>query len=215
MAIDDKLGLIIDFETMGKKVDDCAVIDCSYFVFSFDKMVSDNPYTTRNLVDMKKSKLSIKDQVDNYKWKVYKDAIDFWATQPLEIQKKIAPKQTDITVSEFTKDFISYISSFGKISNWWSRSNSFDPPILWRLFESQKMSNHLHEYLPHYRVRDTRTYIDAKLDFPIENSFIPVSDTDFWKKVFQIHDSSWDILADLLRMQALLRAERDLEMIKR
>jgi hypothetical protein len=73
----------------------------------------------------------------------------------------------------------------------------------------------LKEYLPHWKLRDTRTFIDAKLDFPKVNSFVPVQDEEFWNKVFQAHDSSWDILADILRIQAILRAEQDLEMIKR
>jgi len=206
---------IIDFETFGTNVYDCAVIDCSYFVFDTDKMISANPYTTRLIADMQKSKLSVKEQVDKYQWKVYDSTIQFWQDQPPEIQKKILPLKSDKTVSEFTLDFLSYLTDAGKINYWWSRSNSFDPPILWRLFESQQKELHLKEYLPHWKVRDTRTFIDAKLDFPKVNSFIPIQDEKFWEQVFQLHDSSWDILADILRIQAILRAEADLEMITR
>lgn len=207
--------LILDFETMGTNVYDCAVIDCSYFVFDIDKMKSNDPYTTKSIVDMRKTKLSVKQQVKDYGWKVYADTLKFWESQPPEVTKKILPTATDKTVEEFTEEFHRYLADSGRISHWWSRSNSFDPPILWRLFESQSKSKHLHEYLPHWKVRDTRTYIDAKLDFPKINSFVPVSDDEFWNKVFQAHDSSWDILADILRIQAIVRVENDLEMIAR
>jgi hypothetical protein len=207
--------LILDFETMGTNVNDCAVIDCSYFVFNTDKMVSDKPYTTRSIAEIQKAKLSIKEQVDKYEWKVYSDTIKFWESQPPEIQKKIYPTKTDKSIAEFTEDFLSYLTDSGKIDYWWSRSNSFDPPILWRLFDSQNKGNHLKEHIPHWKLRDTRTYIDAKLNFPKVNGFMPIQDEDFWNKVFQLHDSSWDILADILRIQAIIRAENDLETITR
>lgn len=207
--------LILDFETMGTNVNDCAVIDCSYFVFDTDKMVSDKPYTTRTIAEIKKAKLSIREQADKYEWKVYSDTIKFWELQPPEIQKKIHPSKTDKTVADFTDEFLSYLIDSGKIDYWWSRSNSFDPPILWRLFDSQNKGLHLKEHLPHWKLRDTRTYIDAKLDFPKVNGFIPVQDEDFWNKIFQLHDSSWDILADILRIQTIIRAENDLELISR
>jgi hypothetical protein len=207
--------LIFDFETMGTNTEDCAVIDCSYFVFNTEKMLSDDPYTTRSIIDMQKCKLSVKEQVDKYDWKVYDSTIQFWQSQPPEVQKKIFPKKTDKSVADFTSEFLGYVIDSGKIDRWWSRSNSFDPIILWRLFESQKKSLHLAEYLPHWKLRDTRTFIDAKLDFPKVNGFVPIQDEEFWGKVFQEHDSSWDILADVLRIQAIVRAEQDLEMIKK
>jgi hypothetical protein len=178
-------------------------------------MISSNPYTIKSIVDMKKCKLSVKEQVDNYEWKVYDSTIKFWQEQTAEVQKKILPLKSDKSVSDFTSEFLSYLTDCGKINYWWSRSNSFDPPILWRMFDSQKKGLHLAEHLPHWKLRDTRTFIDAKLDFPKINSFVPIQDEDFWNKVFQAHDSSWDILADILRIQAILRAEKDLEMITR
>lgn len=68
----------------------------------------------------------------------------------------------------------------------------------------------MNEYLPFYKVRDIRTYIDAKLDFPVINGFIPIENQLLWNKSFVQHDSSWDTLADVLRIQAIMRAEKDL-----
>jgi hypothetical protein len=64
------------------------------------------------------------------------------------------------------------------------------------------------EYLPHWSLRDTRTWIDAKLDFPRKNGFCPIEDEKIWEQTFKAHDSAWDILADVLRLQAIDRAEK-------
>ena len=207
--------LIFDFETMGKIVADCAMIDCSMFVADTQKMLSDNPYTTKNIVDIKKLKLSVKEQVDTYGWKVYEDTLQFWQSLPEEARKHIKPLKTDLSVKDFVEEFTNFLIQSGKIDYWWSRSNTFDPFLIWRIYESQKKTPPINEYLPFWRVRDIRTFIDAKLDFPKRNGFVPIADEEFWNKVFVEHDSSWDVLADVLRMQAILRAEQDLEQVKR
>ena len=207
--------LFFDLETMGRISKDCAIIDCSAFVVDTEKMLSSTPYTTRSIVDVKKFKVSIKDQVDNYGSKVYSDTIAFWESLPEAARKNIKPLKTDLTVEEFTDQFIDYLTDSGKIKYWWARSNTFDPIIIWRIFESVKKLHIFNEYLKFWFVRDVRTYVDAKLDFPKKNGFIPIADEEFWNKVFVEHDSAWDVLADVLRMQAIIRAENDLEQIKR
>lgn len=200
---------------MGKIVADCAMIDCSMFVADTDKMLSDNPYTTKTIVEIKKLKLSLKDQVDNYGWKVYSDTVQFWQSLPEEARKHIKPLKTDLSVEEFVIEFTRFLIESGKIDYWWTRSNTFDPFLIWRIYDSQKKGATFNEYLPFWRVRDIRTFIDAKLDFPKKNGFVPIADEEFWGKVFVEHNSSWDVLADVLRIQAILRAEKDLEQVKR
>lgn len=206
---------ILDFETMGTNVHDCVVLDCSWFVFEPDKMLSSEPYTSRSITETQKFKFSIKQQQLDHDWKVYPDTVKWWSEQASDVRKKILPSDTDRSTAEFVTEFHTSVSKHGKIANWWSRSNSFDPPILTRIFAAEGKADHLHSVLPHWKVRDTRTFIDAKLDFPKDNSFVPIKDEAFWNKVFQAHDSSWDILADVLRIQAILRAEEDLEMVVR
>lgn len=204
---------IIDFETFGQNVMDCAVIDCSVITVDTEKMLSNNPYTLESISEAKKFKLSVKDQVDNYGWIVYKDTITFWQSLPEEARRHIKPKADDLSLEKFVEKFLSYLIDQGKIDYWWSRSNSFDPILIWRIFNSQNKYNHMNEYLPYWKVRDTRSFIDAKLNFPKKNGFIPLADEEKWKKNFIEHDSSWDVLADALRMQAIIRAENDLEQI--
>jgi hypothetical protein len=40
-----------------------------------------------------------------------------------------------------------------------------------------------------------------------------VANESAWETTFKPHDSSWDILADVLRLQAIVRAENDLEQV--
>lgn len=207
--------LFIDFETFGQDVKDCAVIDMSAYVVNIDKMLSDDPYTLKNILDVKKFKISVKDQVVNHGFKVYADTVAFWETQPEEVRKHIKPLSTDLSVAQFVDQLIDYLNESGKIDYWWSRSNTFDPLLLWRLAHAHNKYTHVNEHIPYWKVRDIRSYIDAKLDFPKVNGFIPISDETFWEKVFMKHNSTWDVLADVLRMQAILRAENDMEHVKR
>jgi hypothetical protein len=203
--------LIIDFETMGKDAGKCAVIDCSVMVFDFDRFLT-NPYTIASISQTKRFKLSVTDQVKNYGFDIDKSTLQFWEEQSPEVRANIAPKKSDLTVKEFVKQFHEFLIESPKVDYWWSRSNTFDPIILSRLFAAEGKLLHLDEYLKYWRVRDTRTFIDAKLNFPKENSFSPLVDSDKWNKVFKKHDSSWDILADVLRLQQIYRAENDLEL---
>ena len=205
--------LIIDFETMGKNSQNCAVIDCSVMSFSWDKFLSNEPYTIRDITKTVRFKSSVPNQVKDYGWIVEADTLDFWQQQSKEVRSKIVPKSDDLIVEEFVESFHKYLINCPKIDCWWSRSNTFDPIILSRLYISQGRQHHMDEYLKYWKVRDTRTFIDAKLNFPKENSFIPIKNVDLWNQVFKKHDSSWDILADVLRMQAIARAENDLEQV--
>ena len=200
----------IDCETLGQPVHNCAVIDFSFIVVDTEKFVSNKPYSTHDVSLVKKFKLSVKDQVDNYDWMVYKDTVDWWQSLPNDARKKIVPKKDDLTVKEFITQLASYLNDFGKIDYWWSRSNTFDPVILARIFDAEGKHEMFKQYFPHWKVRDIRTYIDAKLDFPKKNGFIPIDDEEHWAKVFVEHDSAWDVLADVLRMQKIVRIENDL-----
>lgn len=203
---------IIDFETMGVEPTTCAVVDCSAFVID-DIRFTTHPYTLQDIDYVKRYKLSVTDQVKNYGYAVEKGVIDFWGQQPKEVRARVAPKSDDLTVAEFTEEFHKYIS-WNKIDYWWTRGNSFDPVILTRLFDSQGKKELLGNHLKYYAVRDMRTFIDAKFSFNnSSNGFVPIANEQLWEQSFKQHDSSWDVLADVLRMQAIVRAENDLEQI--
>tara|TARA_B110000977_G_scaffold195197_1_gene273188 strand:+ start:12106 stop:12732 length:627 start_codon:yes stop_codon:yes gene_type:complete len=204
--------LIIDFETMSTNASKCAVIDCSVMVFNMDRF-SKNPYSLDSIKDTKKFKLSIVDQVKNYNWEIDKSTLQFWEEQDPIVRANISPKKSDLTVKEFVKSFHEFLIESPKIDFWWSRSNTFDPIILSRIFSAEGKLSHLEEYLKYWKVRDTRTYIDAKLNFPKQGAFAPMTDEGIWNSKFQKHNSAWDILADVLRFQQIHRAENDLDLL--
>lgn len=208
-------NLIFDMETLSSNSLAGVMLDCSVLRFSFEKFISDDPYTLADLLRVsKKFKVSVFDQTENYGYKIDKSTLEWWMKQSPEAQKNIKPLKTDITVKDFVDQFLDFASSGPKIKYWWTRSNTFDPIFLQRMADDTENTTKLSKVLPYYGVRDTRTFIDAKLDFPKENGFIPFKNEEKWKRVFVAHDSRMDIAADVLRMQAIVRAECELEQIE-
>ena len=204
--------LILDFETMGIDPKTCACIDLSVFVFDREQFTT-NPYTIHSIGEVRRFKLSVKDQVQNHSMAVEQGVLDFWAEQSKEVRTRIKPTVNDLTLPEFVSNFHNFLIE-NPVGYWWTRGNAFDPVILERLFSLVGKKEHLNEYLKYWKVRDTRTYIDTKFNFENEkNSFCPIQDEALWESTFKKHDSSWDILADVLRMQAITRAENEMEQI--
>jgi hypothetical protein len=197
---------------MGKDASKCAVIDCSVMIFNFERFLT-NRYTLDSISETKRFKLSVADQVKNYGWEIEKSTLQFWEEQEPEVRSKIAPKKSDLTVKQFVAEFHRFLVESPKIDYWWSRSNTFDPIILSRIFAAEDKLLHLEEYLKYWKVRDSRTYIDAKMNFKNTNGFVPMTNESLWNKSFKKHDSSWDILADVLRFQQIYLAENDLDLL--
>jgi len=209
-----KTDFILDFETIGQNSRKVPAIDCAYTTFVWERFL-DQPYSFSELVSsIKKSKLSIKDQVSNYDFVYAQSDLNFWMEQPPEIRKNLKPTPNDLTANQFVETLIDYLRQSDKISHWWSRSNTFDPIILDHLACAVKREALVNEYLQHWKVRDTRTWIDAKLVFPAKNGFVPVANEELWNKTFKLHDSAHDVAADILRLQAIHRAENDMEQVE-
>lgn len=206
-----RYDLIFDYETMGQDVETCPAIDCSVFVFNWDRFLTD-PYTFEELLEgITRYKLSVADQVKNHGYKIEKATVQFWERQSPEVLNNIKPLKNDLTLHEFCDIFISMLANSPKIEYWWSRSNVFDPLIIWKAMKLSNKQYSFNEYLKFWRIRDTRTYIDAKFNFTTKNGFIPISDVQYWEDTFKEHDSVHDVAADVLRLQAIHRAENDLE----
>lgn len=212
---DNMRHLIFDCETFSIDTHNGVVIDFSAIVLEHSKMLSREPYNCRSIELAKKFKLSVEDQTTNYGWKIDPSTLDFWKQQGPEARKHIGPKPTDLTVEDFVNQFTNFLTNSGKIDYWWSRGNAFDPVILRRIYDAVGKVEDMNRKLNYSMVRDTRTFIDAKFNFKIDNGFCPIGDNVFWDKVFVKHDSRWDVLADALRIQTILRAEDDLEPVHR
>jgi hypothetical protein len=203
---------IFDYETFGQDMQKCAVIDCSYIVFDWDRFTSNNPYTFEELLsDVRRDKFDVKDQVARLGYKVEKNSLEWWSQQTGNARSLIKPSELDISVETHLDNLVTYLSDFSSIKYWWSRSNTFDPIILWRLIENYHAKQHITDRLAFWKIRDTRTFIDAKTNFNLKkNAFTPMVDEQKWERVFEQHNSSHDIIADILRMQMMIRLDNDL-----
>lgn len=200
--------LILDFETLGTDlINGFALLECSYASFDFERFHT-NPYSFDELVEevIQRDKFEISHQVNEYGYKIEQGVLDWWKSQDKTLVEKILkPTKKDITIKEFGLKFLDYVKK-NNISYWWSRSNTFDPIILYRIFNDINLRYELDGTLKHWNVRDTRTFIDAKLDFNKEmNSFVLPE----WQKKFEKHNSVHDIAIDILRLQALIMAENE------
>lgn len=208
-----RTDFILDFETIGQCARKAPAIDCSYTTFIWDRFLEE-PYTFEELIsNIQKSKLDIKHQVEKYDFSYKEEDLQWWMQQPKEVRKNIVPKPDDLTIDQFVNKMIDYLRRSEKIDYWWSRSNGFDPVILDHLAMAIEKDKFLNEYIPYWKVRDTRTFIDAKFNFTTKNGFVPIADTDRWEQIFNAHDSTHDVAADILRLQAIHRAENDMEQI--
>lgn len=209
-----KWHFILDTETMGSNSINCAVVDCSYLCFDWDRFTTD-PYTFDELLSLaQRSKLDVQHQVKEYGFKVDKDTINWWAQLPPEVRAMAKPSKNDLTLNQFFDKLNSYLDGFVKIQYWWSRANSFDPIILWRMIDHRPDKLLINNKLPHWKLRDTRTFIDARANFPVKNGFIPFKDESKWAATFKEHNSVHDIIADVLRLQVLIRLEKDLDPVE-
>ena len=201
---------IFDFETAGQDIHSCGVLDMAGYVFTTEQMLSSNPYSLDTVKDVKRFKFDLAHQKLQYKYKVEESTTKFWIDQPRHIFERIIPRDDDLLLEDFSEQLLEYLEPH-KINYWWSRSNTFDPIILWRIFKDTKQIEKLHQKLPHWGLRDTRSFIDGALNFPKKNGFVPINDEKLWNEVFELHNSSWDIVADILRIQAIVRTNHNLE----
>lgn len=200
---------IIDFETLSQDTQKGVVLCSAYFNFDWDRFTSQNPYTFSELVSgIQFRKLCVRDQCERLGYVVDKETLAWWKTNQ-GWEAIVLPSPSDVTVEKFLEHMLEYCHH--NVRCWWSRSNTFDPAFLARLCADTGFSNQMDTKLRHWRVRDTRTYIDAALDFPKINAFVPFSDQAEWERVFVPHNPVHDVAADVLRLQKIVRAQSDME----
>lgn len=207
--------MFIDCETFSEDETTAPVIDMSAIIVDTEKMISDNPYVLKDIVLVKKFKLDVNDQINNYGAIVSEGTLNFWKQQPKEVRAHIRPHEDDLTVKQFVDEFVKFLNTEFKLGRCWARNIKFDFSILKRLMATQ--GENLDDHIKHYMIRDIRSSLDAVMAFDdeVDLNFIPIQDEDFWNKVFQHHNSTWDVMADVLRYQSVLRNDKNLEQIKR
>lgn len=204
------LECIIDFETLSIDETCCAVVNMSILKFDRVRFTSDEPYDFDLIDDVNFFKVNVKDQVDNYGSKVQQSTVEFWMGQPKVVRAKILPSNEDLTVVEFCQSVLD-VAGTKKFDRWWARGQNFDPVILKRLMRDANLTERFESVFNYGSMRDTRTWIDAKFNDQYSTSFVPVEDKTKWDAWFKQHDSMYDVVADVLRLQRIARAEADLE----
>lgn len=210
----EKLHLIFDFETLGSDPKTNTAVDVSFFIMDWDRFTT-KPYSFNELTkSIKRAKLDVKTQVKEFGTTYSKSDIEFWTKRSSDIQKLLKPLPIDLKPDAFAELILNELEG-QKISYWWSRSSTFDPVVLWRLFEFAGLKDELDKILPFWKFRDIRTFIDAKFNFSIENNFIPITDRPWWIENYKEHVSIHDVAGDVLRLQSIERGENDLEQVER
>jgi hypothetical protein len=208
-----KWHFILDYETMGQDPTTCAAVDCSYVCFDWDRFTSDEPYTFNGLLNMtQRAKFSVQDQVKRHGFQIDQSTVEWWSQQDPEVRKLIRPANDDISIEIFLADLQVYLERHPYLKFWWSRSNTFDPIILWHMTAKAKVKPVFANLLPHYKVRDTRSFIDGHTNMTLKSTgFVPMKDEKRWESLFKQHSSRHDIVADILRLQTLVRLGNNLE----
>ena len=204
-------NVVYDLDTLSHDYNNGVVLDIAAFIFDSDKMLSETPYTCKDLQHVKRFKLSVKSQKQDG-LEVDKRVAEFWANIGEGAAKRFAPKEDDLTIMQFANQFSVYINSEPKIRNSYVNNKSIQPLFMQRMFKS--VNKNLNEILPTNHCIDMQSYIYAKTDSQAFD-FCPIDDEEFWSKVYDKNNSSWDVIANVLRIQTILRAENNLEGVKR
>lgn len=202
--------LILDAETLGQNVLSAPILNFSFFLFDVGRFTAGVPYLYDEVLNGTfRLKLSVEDQVRNG-YRIEQSTLEFWDSVGEEAKKQLIPRPNDLTYAEFCDRMVEWLGD-RRVNYWWSRSNTFDPILLWRIFKDSGRSADLDQRLKYWKVRDVRTYIDAKTDFSLaKNAFTPMPEAE-WNQRFKAHDSRHDITADVLRLQKLVRIDAGLE----
>lgn len=209
--------LILDFETFGQEATQACPFEVSLLKFDTKVFETYEGYTYKQLEESTvKVKFDVKKFVDELNFTIFKDGLEFWKNKPNS--NLIKPN------SELDKDPIEALNAISdfinneKLEHWWSRSNTFDPIILWQIIArtdkkyDSRFNDHFRGILPYWKVRDTRSIIQGMSMFSLKNTnFPPTSNVKIWEKYkHKEHDSSHDIVSDVLRIQYVWRAVTDL-----
>lgn len=208
-----RFNVFYDIETFSNDPHKGVVIDINAFIFDMEKMISDNPYTCKDLANVARFKISTDDQMENYSYVVDQGVIDFWKQQDSNIKKRIGKSDNDLTLEQAINQFVAFLRSEPKLSYVWCNSKSTQSVILNRLFAD--VGKKKSDIINYYDEVDMMTYINAKFNFDVNVDICPIEDEEFWNKIYNKNNGAFDVIANVLRIQAIYRAENDLENINR
>lgn len=190
-------SLIYDYETLHADINKAPIISIALCEFDLKRMLEE-PYDYDDLVESADFyKFDVADQVLNYGRIVSKETVEWWSSQGDDAKKSIAPTNDDLKLPVLYDIMSQYMDR--KYDSIFTRGNTFDPMITKSIIE---VALGRVDPTPWWKVRDTRSYIDAlTFNTSINNKFLPLDIKD----KFIAHDPRHDIAADIIRIQFLLR----------
>jgi len=191
---------IYDFETLGQNFETSPVLSLGYLEFNPDKFTNDEPYEYDELLNLcGYVKFDVADQIQNYGKKIEKDTMAWWESQGEDAKKVLKPAKSDKKITFLLQALDLYFDDFRGIKATWTRGNTFDP-----MFMRQIMTDiGSEDPFKWWTIRDTRSFLDALLiGTDMNNKFVLPE----WEEKFVAHDARHDIVVDVLRMQACVRA---------
>lgn len=206
---------IIDFETFGNQ-SSAAVIDLSAICFNPDPTVVE---TLDELISRgKRWKFDLRSQKGVRVFNT--STMEWWKKQSAEARLNLKPSDSDVTVVEGVKDFLSFLKE-NDVKEWdsfgWCRGQSFDFPILVDCIaqiqreagvEEKDVDTFRQEPCKFWNQRDIRTAIEALsltrglTTTPLRNGVL---------KGFIAHDSLHDCAKDILMLKYAQRYALGLE----
>jgi hypothetical protein len=190
--------LIFDFETLSKNQQRGVVTSLALLNYSTERFL-ENPYNFQELLGAcHYIKFDIEEQVKKYNRVMDKETIDWWVKQGDEAKKQITPSSDDVSIDRLY-DFLLQKVEFSGLKKIYTRGGSFDPNFL----ESVLADCGKEVPFQWRMMRDTRSFIEGM------GIGIPKFQNDFnlksFEGVFIKHDPRSDIVADVMRMQAMTR----------
>ena len=189
-------NFIYDFETLSINKVNGVVVNLAALEYDSTRFKS-NPYEFSELVNnCKIIKFDVKDQMKNGRT-TEASVLDWWKSLPKEVSNQILPSSEDRPISEL-RDWLTSNYDFNSFKNVFTRGNTFDPIFLEYIFKQFDQQ----EVHPHWKIRDTRSYLDGLLHGTgLNDKFMP-SELDI---EFRHHDPAHDIALDVMRMQTILK----------
>ena len=191
-------SLIFDFETLSQNQQNGVVTSLAFLGFSNSRFV-ENPYSFDELLDKcHYIKFDIQEQVKKYNRIISKETLDWWMSQGDEAKKQITPSKNDVSIDKLY-DFIIQNVDFSNLKKIYTRGGSFDPNFL----ESVLAQCGKEVPFQWRMMRDTRSFIEGMgigIDKFVNDFNLKAFDGKFIK-----HDPRSDVVADVMRMQAMTR----------
>lgn len=189
--------VILDFETLDNKPT-AAIVSMAAIVFDLNK-----PKSFDEILSQPENHFNVKfgqhSQLHTLGRTVGKSTLDWWKTQPPEVQSALRPSMMDFELLDGIRMFRKFCEDHGinKYSFAFCRGQSFDFPVL-----ADIIHNHFKDWgydysmfpVPFWNQRDVRSYLDGLLmTIGVRHYAAPVGALAGFVKHNALHDCAKDI----------------------